>query len=300
MTTSESTLTRLIRGTFSALVGLSTVGCALLAGAGWLAPELVESRIVDPSNTDAYAQFESFGQAEAILWLTMWVAPVLALGGVLLWWKRQRLAGWMEGAGRSLWRVTASPDFSAVGPLGRVVPLLKRAAILGSLVLAIGHWAGALGQRLHDWPYYRFHDGGEVLPNISESNREVVRYLRQATPENCRIFVVSDQKLFFLSYYLRPRSLYHRMHPTAEHLIPRANQARQLAAYRLEELPPEVWDCHPDFVLEYFEGPEYVDPARTTADSAWLRFIRQRMGDPTHVPGYVVVLRRWPLTEGPR
>jgi len=279
--------------------GFSVLAFALLAGAAWLIPpEVVQNWAFDPSSTDAFAQFEAVGIAEAAQWLAQWAAPVLALVSYLIWRHHARLSLGIEGAVRRFWRVTANPPSLPDSLRFRLVPIVKRVAIGSALALAIGHWGSAFQQRLKDWPYYRFNDGDQVLPNISDANREVIRYLQASTPENARIFVVSDQKLFFLSYYLRPRSLFHRMHPTAEHLIPRANQARQLAAYRLSELPPDVWECRPDFVLEYFEGPEYIDPARATEDRAWLQFARQRTGDSTRVPEYVVVLRRWPITGG--
>lgn len=281
------------------------MGATLLTGLAWLIPEeVVQSWAAErAASGDAYAQFEALGMAEAGQWAAQWGGLALAAMGVILWRRRAQVAPWIEGAVLGFWRVTeATPRISAgvtVTPrLSLVVSTLKRVSILAALVLSVAHWGLAVRQRLRDWPYYRLNDGDQVLPNISDSNREVIRYLQRATPDGCRILVVSDQKLFFLSYYLRPRTLYHRMHPAAEHLIPRANQARQLAAYRLDELPADVWECQPDYVLEYFEGSEYVDPARTTEDHEWLAFHRAYSGDPHRVPGYVVRLRRWPPTEG--
>jgi hypothetical protein len=298
----------------SSPVRVTRVGLACFAAIGWMSGLLVSALawLIPPevfagwavarvSHTDPYAQFEALGIAEAQHWTARWFGLVMAGMCFVLWRQQSRVAPWIEGAGRGFWRVTEGigPAISGEQASPRLViavSTIKRVAILSALLLSLGHWVGAVRQRFQDWPYYRLNDGDQVLPNISDSNRAVIRYLRTATPEHCRIFVVSDQKLFFLSYYLRPRTLYHRMHPSAEHLIPRAHQARQLAAYRLDDLPADVWNSQPDYVLEYFEGAEYVDPTRTTEDRDWLDYYRHSMGDPTAVPGYVVRLRRWPLT----
>ena len=298
----HAVLARVVRSILAVLAGLGSVGAMVLSGLAWLIPsEVIQSWAVERAGSaDAYAQFEALGMAEAGQWAARWIG--LGLAGLLfvLWRRRARVAPWIEGAVSGFWRITegTAAGASASPRLSLAVSILKRVAILAALVLSVGHWGLAMRQRFRDWPYYRLNDGNQVLPNISDSNREVIRYLQRATPDNCRILVVSDQKLFFLSYYLRPRTLYHRMHPSAEHLIPRANQARQLAAYRLDELPADVWECQPDYVLEYFEGSEYVEPARTTEDQEWLAFLRAYSGDSSRVPRYVVRLRRWPPTEG--
>ncbi len=271
----------------------------------WLIPtEVIQTWAVQRVNpTDAYAQFEALGIAEAVQWAARWLGLGLAAVFMVFWRLRTSAAPWIEGAIRGFWRVTAPMPQVQSGEQATLrfslaVSIVKRVALLSVFLLSLTHWGAAIRQRFRDWPYYRFNGGDQILPNMSESNREVIRYLRTATPDHSRILVVSDQKLFFLSYHLRPRQLFHRMHPEAEHLIPRANQARQLAAFRLEDLPPDVWECHPEYVLEYFEGSEYLDPSRTTEDRAWLECFRERSGDPVAVPGYVVSLRRWPLTGG--
>ncbi len=305
MNSSDSVFARGVHRAVACLAACGAGGGLLLSGLAWLFPlEVIQGwAVARVSPSDPYAQFEALGIAEAGQWAARWLGLAIAGMCFVLWRQRSRVAPWIEGAGRGFWRVTdttacASSSEPASPRLALVVSTLKRVAILSALVLSLGHWGGAIRQRFRDWPYYRLNDGDQVLPNISDSNLAVIRYLRTATPDHCRILVVSDQKLFFLSYYLRPRQLYHRMHPSAEHLIPRANQARQLAAYRLDDLPADAWDCQPDYVLEYFEGEEYVDPARTTEDRDWLDFFRHSSGDPAAVPGYVVRLRRWPLTEG--
>ena len=306
-TTPHTTLARTVLGGLACLAIGGVVGGLLFSGLGWLIPaEVVQVwAFKQASANDSYALFESLRMAESLQWAARWLGLVMAGMGLVLWRQRSRVAPWIEGAMRGFWRVTAGDDPASLeGPvrprLARIVSTIKRVAILSALVLSLGHWGEAIRQRFRDWPYYRLNNGDEVLPNISDSNREVIRYLRLATPDHCRILVVSDQKLFFLSYYLRPRQLYHRMHPSAEHLIPQANQARQLAAYRLADLPPDAWNCQPDYVLEYFEGAEYVEPARLTEDWSWLAFFREGADDPQAVPGYVVRLRRGPFTEDRR
>ncbi len=300
----SSTCSRAVRGGLACLAAIGAVGGILGAALAWLFPSEVFAgwAVARVSPTDGYAQFEALGMAEAVQWAARWLGLLMAGLGLVLGRQRSRVAPWIEGAVLGFWRVTdmTADDCahaSASPRLARTVSTLKRVAILAALVLALGHWGLALRQRFRDWPYYRLNDGDQILPNISDSNREVIRYLQRATPDQCRILVLSDQKLFFLSYYLRPRQLFHRMHPAAEHLIPRAHQARQLAAYRLADLPADVWDCQPDYVLEYFEGSEYVDPARTTEDRDWLAAFRQMKRHPDGVPQYVVRLRRWPFTE---
>jgi hypothetical protein len=131
-----------------------------------------------------------------------------------------------------------------------------------------------------------------VLPNMSESNRDVIRYLQSTTPEDARILVASDQTLFFLSYYLWPRQVFQRRHPESEFTVPQPDQARQLAAYRLSDLTSEdIASIDPDYVLEYFEGPEYVEPERVLDDARWIAFVRQLHEDHGYVPPYNVRLQ---------
>ena len=118
-------------------------------------------------------------------------------------------------------------------------------------------------------------------------------HLQQATPSGARILVASDQKLFFLSYYLRPRTLLHRMHPDSEHVIPLKDQERKLAAYRLNELTADdLAQMNHDYTLEYFEHPDLVDMSQVLSDPAWVTFLRQREGNRLLVPSYEVKLRK--------
>jgi len=112
------------------------------------------------------------------------------------------------------------------------------------------------------------------------------------TPANARVFVYSDQKLFFMSYYLRPRRLFHRMHPGSEFEIPKAHGANQLSAYRVDDLDSSILkELGIDYVLEYFEGPEYIDRSRINEDAAWFQF-RNRYGQAQNQPNIFVNLRR--------
>jgi hypothetical protein len=144
------------------------------------------------------------------------------------------------------------------------------------LIIAMTQFGDGVVQRMRDWKSYGLVSGRTSLPNLSDTNYLVIRYVEEATPPDARILVLSDQKLFFLSYYLLPRRLYHPMHPDSEFVIPLANGERQLAAYTRADLPPHYLDeLQPDYVLEYFEGDAFVDPARVREDLEWLRFLGQ-------------------------
>lgn len=259
---------------------------------GWLVPVEVgqEWGLRRTDANDVFAQFEAMGQMQAI-WLLMALGgPIAAALSVTGLSRRAQLSAVLQGSVREFLALIAStePARTVVGRLQWTARLALVVALLTGGVHSIyGVW-----DRIRDWPYYQLRSGDDILPNISDSNREVIRYLKQATPDDARIFVASDQKLYFLSYYLWPRQVLHVMHPAAEHLIPQANQARQLAAYRLSEVPEETLaSTRPDYVLEYFEGPEYVTPERNAEDLRWLRFSREWRQDSSYVPPYTVVLR---------
>lgn len=282
---------RVVRSVAAGIFLLGLLGAA----AGWVVPvEIMQEWAFRraPAN-DVYAQFEAVGRIEAIWWVLTWMGPVLALLGVILWQWQIPASQALAGAGQELMLLTApgqsASNWQAWG---------KRLLIGGTLVLALVHTLEGFWQRIVDWPVYRLHSGDTILPNISDSNRSVIRYLQAATPEDSRIFVVSDQKLFFLSYYLWPRRILHEMHPEAAHLIPRPNQQRQLPAYRLEDVPDNVIQAaRPGFILEYYEGPDYVVPERNEADPHWVRFIRELHGDSSYHPPYTVVMQ--PVEERP-
>ena len=79
-----------------------------------------------------------------------------------------------------------------------------RLLVASWLALGIYQLGCSVNRRLWDWPVYQLKAGQTILPNISDTNREVIRYVAGETPPNARILVLSDQKLFFLSYYLLP------------------------------------------------------------------------------------------------
>ena len=268
-----------------------------LSLAVWLIPvDVIKVRAFDQAPEESFAQFEAVGKAEAIWWMLRVSSAGATLFFMYTWRRRIAAAGFMSGLIEDVFDLLRRKTSSGKSQksLPGIVVWVRGTSIVAMLGLACIHQIHGMSKRASDWPYYRLNNGDEILPNISDSNRAVIRYLRTATPEQSRILVVSDQKLFFLSYYLLPRHLLHHMHPDAEHLIPRKNQERQLAAYRLSDLPATLLrEQRPDYVLEYFEGPEYVESERATEDADWLRFIRNWQRDPSYVPTYTVVLRRW-------
>lgn len=278
------------------LVTLIGTVTAFVAAGTWLFPvEVFQGWNVQQAGTDPYARFEAAGQAEALTWLARLLLPVAAL--VLLW----SLGRWSV-----VTRATSAivAGFSAATRIddraGGTVPWrtwLWRGFIVAWFGLFVLHAAQGLADRGRDWAYYRFNSGADVLPNISLRNRAVIRYLQQVTPENARILACSDQSLFFLNYYLRPRRVFHFVHPDAEFVIPQPGQARPLPAYRFADLDPnDVASIAPDYVLEYFEGPDFVDPVRGAdrdrieEDPRWVDFWRQTSADPDGLR-YLVSLR---------
>lgn len=276
---------------FTALVGLSSGGLM------WFLPiDVVQSWAYERAPDNDFQRFEAIGHAEFVCWLLRIVGPLLLIMALLAWRDLSRVAGFLSDAWNGLLTVTRMGADSSIGSRWRTV--IVRVFLVAWSLLAIGHFADALRQRMRDWPYYRFRSGVQVLPNISDSNRDVIRYLKQATPENARILIVSDQKLFFLSYYLLPRRLYHKMHPGSEHVIPKEHLQRQLATYKLADLDQETLRrIAPDYILEYMEHPDDVDRSALQEDRNWIEFLRQSYRNPSLVPDYMVRLRRFE-TEG--
>ena len=269
---------------------------AVAAGFVWLVPiEVFEQWAFDRAGQGTFDKFEAVGEADFFVWMWRIVAPVIAILIGLVW---SNLAGW-KGFAESLWTGLISVTrFGSNTTRPHLLVDRIRTAFCRGLLLAwglvfIGHSLHGIGLRAHDWPYFKFNSGDVVLPNISESNRAVIRYLQEATPATARILVASDQKLFFLSYYLRPRTLLHRMHPESEHVIPLKDKLRKLAAYRLDELTAEnLAEMPHDYTLEYFEHPDLVDPSLVLRDPAWVAFIRKRERNPSLTPSYFVRLRK--------
>lgn len=272
---------------------------SLLAGAfvigtlAWLFPvEVVQSWALERTTGDNYRKFEAIGQAEAICWLTRFAAPVMAIVLVILLRRVSDVARFLNAAYGG-WKIATKVD-SGTTKMGSWRTTVMRVFCLGWVLLAVGHYGHAAKESLRNWPYYRFKSGIEVLPNISDSNRMVIRYLLESTPPNSRIFVASDQKLYFLSYYLLPRRLYYQSHPDSEFVIPQPHLRRHMAAYQLSEIDSQTIDrIAPDYILEYFEQPDSVDPSRRMEDQAWVSFFHQRNSDPHAEPAYLVNLRRY-------
>lgn len=276
-----------------------TVAIFLISTAAvWIVPvEVAQNRAIQSAGDDAYAQFEAAGEAEALWSFLRVTCPVLLLLSVVAARHCSRVVRFSQALISDFKSATTESECRApvMSPKSIVVATLQtvicRTLIVAWLLLAVFQFGNGLWQRMQDWPVYRTNSGAQVLPNISQANRDVIRYLRQATPPGSRILVLSDQKLFFLSYYLFPRRLIHPMHPDSEFTIPLAFQQRQLAAYQLADLDPDyLKQVSPDYVLEYFESPRNVDPERTVADAQWLAF-EQREHGAGYRPPYTVVLR---------
>lgn len=267
--------------------------CSLTGLTGWIvSPEMAENWAFARAGTA-----DSLLDAQALLWIARVGAPAVAIA---TWWALRRWPR-TERTVRRLCSefLTATRNDQQQTNGAAVRSGVVRVLIAAWLLLAAVKWGDGARRVVHEWPIYRWTSGDRVLPNMSESNRDVIRYLREATPEDARILGVSDQTLFFLAYYLWPREVLHHRHPESEFVVPQPGQARQLAAYRLSDLTAEqLSQMRPDYVLEYFEGPEYVEPSRVLDDRRWVSFARQLHGDPSYTPAYNVRLRRIDELQG--
>lgn len=277
-----------------------TLISVLSSGLIWFLPmDVVQDWAYQLAPSDDLRRMEAISHAEFLCWLLRIVLPLLMLATCHAWYDFDNTARGLSDAVGGLLAVTR--ETAAIGEShSRWRTVVLRGLLVVWCGLAAMHFADSLRQRVRDWPYYRFRSGDRVLPNISGSNVEVIRYLQQATPAHARILVVSDQKLFFLSYYLLPRRLYHKMHPDSEHVIPKENLQRQLATYRLADLDESfIRRIAPDYILEYFEHPAEVDSSALQDDPAWIAFQRQIHRDPSYVPSFLVRLRRVPVGGQP-
>jgi hypothetical protein len=268
---------------FSTGLALLAAGAGVLAGAAWVLPvEVFQAWNVGRAGADPYAQFEAAGQAEALTWLARGVFPLVAAALLVAWRYRDRC--------ETILRRTAAGFLDATAFDRVPLTVLSRAFCLAWLALFVWHWGGSVLDRGRDWAYFRLNSGAEVLPNISFENRAVIRYLRDETPPDSRLLLLSDQSLFFVSYYLLPRRVFHKVHPEAEFVIPQAGQARPLAAYERQDLPPGEMDAvNPDYIVEYFEGRRYVDRDRIGEDRDWIAHWRRSTGE-RGWPTYLVTL----------
>ena len=277
---------------------LLAVTTILAAAFVWLIPmDVVRQWAYDRAGNGPFERFESVGEAEFSLWLARIALSCMAILQVGIWWSLDRCLAFARDVWNGLITLSAPVQDQSSTKARPVQDQWSGIAFRGFLVawavLAVSHAVHALGLQIHDWPYFRFNSGDIVLPNISNSNRAVIRYLKEATPPGARILVASDQKLFFLSYYLRPRILFHRMHPDSEHVIPLKDQERKLVAYRLDELTDQDLKQMPhEYTLEYFEHPDFVDSDDVLDDANWVEFIRRQERDRSFVPKYLVRLRR--------
>lgn len=289
MPVSPAALNRLIARLHVA-VTVSVIGLALAA---WILPvEIAQSWAVQRAGDDEFEKFEAFGAATALVWLMRFGFTGACLVSAAAWPFRRRLTPVIAS---SITGAIAAVTIPAAPRRSRVVQLL----VLGWLGLAAYHSCASIQRRLWDWPVYRLQDGQTVLPNISPANREVIRYLQAATPPGSRILVLSDQKLFFLSYYLLPRRLYHPTHPDSAYVIPKPYNQRQLPAYRLTDIDAErIQRLRPDYVVEYFEGATYLDGRDLATDPGWIEFQRRRRG-PEWKPTYLMSLKPWPTGDHP-
>ncbi|SFI00981.1 hypothetical protein SAMN05421753_104321 [Planctomicrobium piriforme] len=264
---------------------LSLTLFALGAVAVWIVPvEDVCTWAVDRAENSSQAEFIAFGRAEAAWWLARLFLPVFALLAAWATLQLPVLEDAIERVQKQFLRQTRCSNV--------VRTVLVRGLIVCWLLLALAQTADAVVNFTREWGYFRFNPGSEILPNMSLENREVLAYLKSATPENARILVLSDQKLFFLSYYLQPRRLIHPTHESAEFAIPQAGQPHQYQAYQLSDLSPEwLARVRPDYILEYFEGSEYNLPQRRSEDASWIANWEQK-NQTKEPPPYVLVLRR--------
>lgn len=276
---------------------IAFVASLLACGFIWLVPiEVVEQWAFDRAGSGTFDKFEAVGEADFSVWMWRVATPLLLILIWRVWLNLNRWLAFLADVWRGLATITSSTSHGDLAKSRSHADLARtvccRGLLIGWVMVFAAHTVHGIGLRMHDWPYFRFNSGEVVLPNISDSNRAVIRFLQEATPPGSRILVASDQKLFFLSYYLRPRTLLHRMHPDSEHVIPLKDQQRKLVAYRLDELTPNDLAGMPhDYTLEYFEHPDLVDRSQVLNDSAWIAFIRRREKNPSLIPSYMVRLR---------
>ena len=262
----------------------------------WLIPlEAMQQAAYDRAKPDPYARYQAIGAAEFSTWVGRIVLPCLLIGVGRAYRNRSSWSIFLtelEPGLRDVVTTNAKCDTSNL-TISRIRTVACSALLLGWGCLSVGHLVHGFNERAGDWPYFRWNSGEAVLPNISDSNRAVIRYLLGATPPEAKILVASDQKLFFLSYYLRPRALFHKMHPESEHVIPLKDQERKLSAYRLDELNADDLRGIPyDYTLEYFEHPDFVNQSEVLDDRSWVAFYRATRQEPSAIPPYLVRLRK--------
>jgi hypothetical protein len=289
---------RMSSSTFKLLLLLWLAVAVVGTIVAWVVPVVVvENWAASRAGDDDYVVYAAIGQAESLMWLSRVVCPVMIVIALTAL-RRVELLRRVIGDAASEFRA-ATEIASTVRGAGGLKSGLLRLLLAAWLLLAGAHLVGSIDARTWEWAYYRTRGGDEVLPNVSLENRDVIRYLWARIPPGSRVLAASDQKLFFLSYYLLPSRLYHVMHADAEFVIPLAHQQRSLAAYPLSEVPPEaIARIGPDVTLEYFQDQGRVDRSRLTEDREWVAFWRAEH-ETKEVPPYLVVLKPAPAGDRP-
>ncbi|MDB5342123.1 MAG: hypothetical protein JWP89_500 [Schlesneria sp.] len=289
----------------SAAIGVLVVSWCLmaaLAGIAWLLPlDVAQGWAVRRADNNDFAMFEAYGAITATMWFVRCVSTLLMLVLGIAWRLRRTSVPMLARVASSFWHATIPVTQAATSGsgIGRFRIGAVRLIVVGWLMLGVYQLGCSINRRLWDWPLYQLHAGQTILPNISENNREVIRFLAATTPPNARILVLSDQKLYFLSYYLLPRRLYHPSHPDSVFVIAKPYNQRQLASYRLQDLTADqIQELHPDYILEYFEGKQFIEGENLSLDSTWLNFQRRRFG-PGWQPSYLVSLRPYSTEKAP-
>ena len=211
------------------LFQLMLVGSVLATLAAWIiSVEMAETWVFTRTRDAASAL-----AARERLWLIRAVAPILAIGA---WLGSASLAANRAVAPRVGSRVSGRhmPVRRATAST-RVRSVVCRVTIAAWLLLSLVHWEAGARKAIHEWPVYRWTTGERVLPNMSSSNRDVIRCLEEATEEDARILCLSDQTLYFVSYYAWPRKVLHRTHPDSEFVVPQEGLSQRRAAYRLTD-----------------------------------------------------------------
>lgn len=270
-------------------------GTLLLALSLWAVPlDVVLVWVHDRPGLKEFQRVDAAGEAEFLIWLLRFAAIPACLASCLLLIRlgstttfvSNAFGGWLSATGAC----------AADVPTSRWRTYGLRIFFVAWCALALWHAGLAVQERMHQWRFFRFWSGDYVLPNISDANASVIRYLQSTTPSNARIFVASDQKLFFISYYVLPRRIYHKIHPESEFVLPQADLQNRLEAYRLADISPETIErIAPDYILEYFEHPDSVDRTRLREDTAWLLVFRQVFRGQEQ-PTFLVSLR--PVRKG--
>ena len=288
---------------FVVMVGI--VAGIVVSVVTWMLPvDLAMDLAVTRTAWSTLAEFERAGRAEAIWMFCRVAGPLLlivslaARRGRLLHTVRDLIEGWRQTTTASVSVESSTSSTHAANTQSRSLTALIRVCIVAWIGLAVLHAGACLWRRIEDWPVYRFRSGHTVLPNISQQNRDVIHYLQSVTPPDSRLFVISDQKLYFVSYYVLPRRVYHLTHPDGEFRIPAGYGARTIPTLLEADLPAGYLETlDPDYIVEYLESSKYMDPDRMYDDASWIAFQRARYG-PGYQPTYQVSVRPYQSGAG--